>query len=465
MSQPGERVPIFLCCAEENEVALVGAATELRSQGLEPEVLTGVELDAGILGRAVDQNLGAGLYALCQSEDLDRFQIRRLEGLFSARKGPAHKLITVELDAERPLAIVLQITEAVDALESGQAGQEPDEDAPEASHLRDVVGPGYTGDRPRRAHAKEQATQPSHGRPKPSPGRTPAHRQPVSHGSDRDRPVPREHADTARTPAPQGPPSEVATPPSEPAASQADEATGAAGGQLPDAAPTIAPEVSQPRAESRGSALTWMGLGALVVVIAAGIALVQDRGSLGGSGERSAPRLSPAAPDAPTDVDHTGGESARPQTTGAERDTGDTGDTGDVPPLAQPLEEPPPPPDPSHPGPGEDTLMAAAIAEGKIRALDLLIFVPPRKGRVVPWLEAADHCRAKVVAGVRRFRLPSVQEIRKIRNARMLGEGDYWTGTLVASDRESVYVLDTSLRGVVQWAKEEEATPICVRAK
>jgi hypothetical protein len=202
-----------------------------------------------------------------------------------------------------------------------------------------------------------------------------------------------------------------------------------------------------------------MGLGGIVVLIVAGIALVQDRGSSGGSAERSAPRLSPGVAQGPVDADPADSKTEQPQNTETQAST------DDLPPLPQPLEEPPPPPDPSRPGPDEDTLVAAAIAEGKIRALDLLIFVPPRGGRVMTWIDAANHCRGKVIGGVREFRLPSAQEIRKIRRARMLPEGDYWTGTLTNEDKESVYVLDTSLRSLSPWHKSEEATPLCVRAK
>jgi hypothetical protein len=459
VSPDGERVPIFLCCAEENEVALVGAVAKLRSQGLQPDVVPGVELDAGILATAVDQNLGAGLYVLCQSEDLDRFQVRRLEGLFSARRGPAHRLFIVELDAENPLAIVSEITAAVAALEAGEAEPPPDEDAPDARHLRDVVGPRYADDRPRRAPVKKQARQPSYEPPKTSPGRTPAHRRPISHGADRDRPAPRERADTARTPDLHELAAQVAPPPSEPAAARVVDPPALEDRQGPEAAATAAPAVSQPRAASRSSPLVWMGLGGLVVLVVAGIALVQDRGSIGETEEPSAPPPSPVVAEAPADVTHTDGKTEPLQETETEPVP------QDLPPPPPPLEEPPPPPDPSHPGPDEDTLIVAAIAAGKIRAIDLLIFVPPRKGRVLPWLEAANHCKAKRVGGVRRFRLPSVREIRKIRNARMLPEGDYWTGTLSKDDDESVYVLDTSLRSVTPWHKSEEATPICVRTK
>jgi hypothetical protein len=450
-------VPIFLCCAEENEVALVATVAELRSQGLEPEVVPGVELDAAILARAVDRNLGAGLYVLCQSDDLDRFQFRRLEGLFSARKGPVHRLITVELEYKNPTGIVPEIAAAADALEAGEAEERPDDDAPEANHLRDVVGARYADDRPRRAPTRSE--QPSRSKPHRSSGRTPTHRRPMSHASERSRPVPGESTESARVPDLEELAAQAAPPPAAPAPSQAGVAPEPDAPEKIEDPPAPVQQAPQPRAGSRGSPLVWMGLGGLVVLIAAGIALVQDRGPFGGSAERSAPRLSPAVTDRSVDATPTEGKSTHIQKTGTETDT------EDLPPVPQPLEEPPPPPDPSRPGPDEDTLVAAAIAEGKIRALDLLIFVPPRRGNVMEWKEAADYCRAKVVGGVRHFRLPSVREVRKIRKARMLPAGDYWTGTLTAGDRESVFVLDTSLRSVAPWHKSEEATPICVRTK
>lgn len=459
MSSEGERVPIFLCCAEENEVALVAAIAELRGQGLEPEVVSGVELDAGILAQAVDQNLGAGLYVLCQSDDLDRFQTRRLEGLFSARKGPAHRLITVELDSGSPLGIVPEITAAADALEAGKAGERRDDDAPDAKNLRDVIGPGYAEDRPRRVPAR--AGQPSRSRPQPRPARTPTHRRPVYRPSERSGPVRREQAEAARVPDLEELAAQVGPPLSAPPTSQVGVAPELDAPKIVEDAPTPVQQVPQPGAAPSRSPLVWMGLGGLAVLIAVGIVLVKDRVSFGGSAGRSASTLAPAVTDRSADTTAAADKSTQAEKTGTEVGEGDL--PPDLAPVPQPLEEPPPPPDQSRPGLDEDTLVAAAIAEGKIRALDLLIFVPPMQGRVMPWLDAANHCRGMAVGGVRHFRLPSVREIRKIRRARMLPKGDYWTGTLSKDDEDSVYVLVTSLNSVAPWHKLEEATPICVR--
>ena len=81
-------VPLLLCCAEENEVALVRVVDELHKEGRAPEVVAGVDLDGNLLSAAVDRTDGPALFVLCQTDELDRTATRKLSGLFSARKAP-----------------------------------------------------------------------------------------------------------------------------------------------------------------------------------------------------------------------------------------------------------------------------------------------------------------------------------------------------------------------------------------
>jgi hypothetical protein len=69
---------------------------------------------------------GSALFVLCQSDDLDRSHILRLTGLFSARKGPQHQLLVVELDDAEPLESLPLIEAAMESV-ARTAPANPDE--------------------------------------------------------------------------------------------------------------------------------------------------------------------------------------------------------------------------------------------------------------------------------------------------------------------------------------------------
>lgn len=109
-------VPLLLLCAEDNEVGLVHLVDALNRSGRAPEVISGVEEDATLLSSATDRSQGAALFVLCQSRELDRSHVLRLSGLFSARKGPFHQLLVVELDDQQPLECLPLIEAAMESV-------------------------------------------------------------------------------------------------------------------------------------------------------------------------------------------------------------------------------------------------------------------------------------------------------------------------------------------------------------
>lgn len=131
------RLPIILCCAEESEVALVAVVDALHREGYAPEVVPGVETEATLVTAATDRVRGPALFVLCQSDDLDRFQVRRLEGLFSARKGPDHTMITIEVARRGVAAIVTEVRAAARTVGRGAGGRDEDD----GRYMRDVVAP------------------------------------------------------------------------------------------------------------------------------------------------------------------------------------------------------------------------------------------------------------------------------------------------------------------------------------
>ena len=63
------------------------------------------------------------------------------------------------------------------------------------------------------------------------------------------------------------------------------------------------------------------------------------------------------------------------------------------------------------------------------------------------------------------WRLPSLAELKKLRAARMLKPGRYWSGTKGVSGAD-VYVLDRSSRKVELVPKDaDDVLPLCVRPR
>ncbi|MEM7154003.1 MAG: hypothetical protein AAF799_14225 [Myxococcota bacterium] len=133
----GERIPIVLCCAADRELSVAAVADALMREGHAPQVLPGVEADEALVAEATDRLRGAALFVLCSSEALGRAALRRLEGLFSARRGPMHRLVTVDVPARRPTTVVPEILDAVAELRHGAVQEEEDD----GRFMRDVVIP------------------------------------------------------------------------------------------------------------------------------------------------------------------------------------------------------------------------------------------------------------------------------------------------------------------------------------
>ncbi len=127
-------------CAEDSEVSLVHLVDVLNRSGRAPEVIAGVEHDTTLLSSATDRTRGAALFVLCQSSELDRSQVLRLSGLFSARKGPQHELLVVDVDGSASLDALPLIEAAMESLSEGSA-ESAEASAALASRVpkRDVV--------------------------------------------------------------------------------------------------------------------------------------------------------------------------------------------------------------------------------------------------------------------------------------------------------------------------------------
>ncbi len=151
MSTDGLGISVTIGCATSDSPQLRAVLEQLDSEGLAPTLLAGLDNDVIGLGDAIDGRRGPGVFVLCQSHALSRRQVMRLQGMFSARRGPLHTLVVVNVDAARPLLMLRSIRGAVGKLATRSRGSssDPQDDV----HLRDIVGPTSVAvvDRPAQA--------------------------------------------------------------------------------------------------------------------------------------------------------------------------------------------------------------------------------------------------------------------------------------------------------------------------
>ncbi len=100
--------PVVLACAEDDLPVLAGVRAALERHGFAVTMLPGVDLDLRVLARHLETTTEGAVYVVCESEDLDPFQIRRIEGLFSANRAPRQSLLHVSL-SDRTDAIVTAV--------------------------------------------------------------------------------------------------------------------------------------------------------------------------------------------------------------------------------------------------------------------------------------------------------------------------------------------------------------------
>lgn len=72
-------VLIRLCCADEDMIDVAPVVEQLRELGAELDLVSGVELDASLIGGSVARLGKSGSWVLCNSDALGSFQIKRLE--------------------------------------------------------------------------------------------------------------------------------------------------------------------------------------------------------------------------------------------------------------------------------------------------------------------------------------------------------------------------------------------------
>ncbi|PRQ09038.1 hypothetical protein [Enhygromyxa salina] len=131
------KVVVTLVCAADDEDALEAIADGLRAVGRQVAVVSGVDEQPRRVGEAIERSGAWGLIVVCTSARLDGPQLRKVEGLFSARRGPNHAMVRVDLStpANENIAAISRATEAF----IGSQGRIVRRNTGEGRKLREVI--------------------------------------------------------------------------------------------------------------------------------------------------------------------------------------------------------------------------------------------------------------------------------------------------------------------------------------
>lgn len=565
------RPPIIFGCASDHELPVAAVADALQREGHPVEVISGVDLDEAELAAATDRLRGPALFVLCRSDALGRSIALRIEGLLSARKGPLHRVTTVDVPVRVPTSVVPEIVFA--AAQLGVAGGSDREDS--GRFMREVVVPtsvaAVPGATTSGRSARERWSESGDGVVEEPRGISD---DALGLGDDTDVFDPQEYQPQAEPEPPPEPEVLISTDPDTTELRQRELAQALAeefGDGVPEAVtydrtladgsqpgiPTSLPhspswdrsgpvEVervaarvrSDPRAEADDrplpSASTPITIseeaepmvaapppprrtGArllLLLMAAAGMAgilimaLMHDTTM---AGAKPAPRrgVPPAAPAAvpdegraavvpPTGEGSTGSDGAQDDaagstsgaaavadasggveggTTGGEGEGEELGEgsTGASDSAAEPAaDEPaaagsgpapvvPPPPNTAPSASQLEAAIAAAIEQGRLMEHEDLL-VLPTGADTMAWEDAIARCRRRKVEGMRGWRLPTKGQLARLRKAKLVSSGTYWSSSVVGGDE--AYAVDAGSGRMNVWLKmEPNARAICVRKR
>jgi hypothetical protein len=108
-----------------------------------------------------------------------------------------------------------------------------------------------------------------------------------------------------------------------------------------------------------------------------------------------------------------------------------------------------------------EAALALAEQEGKLARVGKL-YVLRTAGEELTWSEANSRCAGRRINGVGGFHLPSANEIMRLRGARLVGSGTWWTRKKAADD-EAIAIDAASGATHVYLTIEPAGRAICVR--
>lgn len=447
-----ESVRVVLLCAEDDEPMLVMAMQLLHLRGINAELVPGIDERPRRIGEVLDETRGDAVFVLCESACLDRPARLRLEGLFGARRGPGHVLVTTEVGVDSDDEVFQRVREAIpEATAAGAAARGEDIAHERRSKNRDVINMGAV-----------QTTTPETGVPKTSRS---VRKEPVAPQRDVTDEIAfddlRPHERIENTPW-DGPSS--------------SEQPASNGPGQPKSKPKGKPKGKTQGKAKAGAARRWVtyagiSLAAALVtglgVWALNLALGQpDRPSEGTEGVQAGAAAIPTRDD---DVEPSPESRAQPTEDGTTDGETAAVDRRRAPPMpvARPGEDGSPEP---LTGDLELLAIAKAVESGELRALDQLLAAPATDGSH-NWLGAANRCKLTSIDGIGHWRLPTKEELWALRNARIApGEGAYWSSTIDLSDADGSTDKDTALAlvdGRIEGVHKREIRPkaLCVRKR
>lgn len=394
-----EPLDVVVCCASDRLDLVLCTFPGLVAERLLPRVVVGIEAHDEPLIDAIARASGPALFVLCVGASVGGARTRQLVETFVGRKDPLHRLLVLEVNHDRPEALRSTILVAG----NGMRRQLAPRASTRISSMRHGGGATAVGGI---VDAGETASsEPAVPRPR------------VVVSQDVADVVCVRKSEAPRPELRLLPP--IDDEPADPAATTArirfDEV----------ADPPASRETKRRR--------SWIGAAFLLASIACILAFEPD-----------ASVADPAETTAITPIEPTPPKTREPQ---AQEDFDPLAHS----PRAGAVSEPPVEPDP----------LDAALASGRIRELDLL-YVTPRYATPSTWRAAATRCKSRTVNGVRGWRLPHVDELRKLWRHRVLLAGVYWSSERAAGAASGNRVFDSSQSSVSTLAKDEHAETICV---
>ena len=130
------KVAVTLVCAADDKDELDDVDDGLSAAGREVALISGVDKDPRLVGEAIDSG-EFGLVVAITSSRLDPAALRKVEGLFSARRGPNHAMVHVDVGGS-PSEIIAAIQRAIEAFVSSH-GRVVRRTTREGDNLREVV--------------------------------------------------------------------------------------------------------------------------------------------------------------------------------------------------------------------------------------------------------------------------------------------------------------------------------------
>lgn len=132
------KIAITLVCAAEDERAVELVLDQLRAANFDAALVSAIDRHPRRLGEALDRG-GAewGVIVVCMSKQLDGLELRKIEGLFSARRGPNHAIVRVDISQPKH-EVAASIQRAVEAFAANQ-GRIVRRASSESRKLRDII--------------------------------------------------------------------------------------------------------------------------------------------------------------------------------------------------------------------------------------------------------------------------------------------------------------------------------------